>query len=109
MKKLGVLVALVLCVTIGGVYAAWLYTGNTYEELVGNHRNNTEYTERILSLVDILVDGRYVEEQKRLGLRFRGSANQRVIDMNKTRSCNKIMIWKGCELDKSYGDDNNEG
>ena len=87
----------------------WLYTGNTYEELVGNHRNNTEYTERILSLVDILVDGRYVEEQKRLGLRFRGSANQRVIDMNKTRSCNKIMIWKGCELDKSYGDDNNEG
>ena len=63
----------------------WLYTGNTYEELTGDHPNHTEFTEEIFSLLDILVDGRFVEKEKRIGLRFRGSANQRVIDMNKTR------------------------
>jgi anaerobic ribonucleoside-triphosphate reductase activating protein len=88
----------------------WLYTGNTYEELtsgVGNHFKCTEYTARILDLVDILVDGRFEEENKSLGLRFRGSSNQRVIDMNKTRTTGSIVIWDGCRYDKCFSGSTN--
>ena len=83
----------------------WVYTGNLYEELtagVGNHFKCTEDTEELLSYIDILVDGRYEEEKKRLGIRFRGSENQRIIDMNKTRQTGNIVIWDGCKLDKKY-------
>ena len=80
----------------------WIYTGSTYEELTGEHRCHTVETEGILSLTDILVDGRYIEEEKSLGLRFRGSKNQRIIDMNLTRQHGKVMIWAGCKLDRSF-------
>ena len=88
----------------------WLYTGNLYEELVGevgSHPKALDITRELLSYVDILVDGRFIEEEKRLGLRFRGSANQRIIDMNKTRGTGEIVIWEGVRLDKSYKDDAN--
>ena len=83
----------------------WLYTGNLYEELTGEagaHPKNLEITAELLSYVDILVDGRYIEEEKSLGLRFRGSKNQRIIDMNLTRRNGKIAIWSGCAEDKKY-------
>ena len=83
----------------------WLYTGNLYEELMGEmgeHRSYLPITAELLSLVDVLVDGRYVEEEKSLGLRFRGSKNQRVIDMNETRKNGSITIWAGCREDRSY-------
>ena len=83
----------------------WLFTGNLYEELtgkLGDHPKCLDITAEILSLVDILVDGRFEEENKRLGLRFRGSSNQRIIDMNKTRETGEIVIWDGCKLDKTY-------
>lgn len=84
----------------------WLYTGNLYEELTGEqgeHYKHLDITGELLSLIDILVDGRFEEEKKRLGLRFRGSENQRIIDMNKTRAEGKIVIWDGVALDKKYG------
>ena len=83
----------------------WLFTGNLYEELtgaLGEHPKCLDITSQILALVDILVDGRFEEENKQLGLRFRGSSNQRIIDMNKTREKGEIVIWDGCKLDKSY-------
>lgn len=83
----------------------WLFTGNLYEELTGDFGENPkclDITAELLSLVDILVDGRFEEEKKRLGLRFRGSSNQRIIDMNKTRESGEIVIWDGCKLDKNY-------
>ncbi len=83
----------------------WLYTGNLYEELMGepgSHFKCLDITRELLSYVDILVDGRFVEELKRLGLRFRGSSNQRIIDMNKTRLSGEIVIWDGVKEDKSY-------
>lgn len=83
----------------------WLFTGNLYEELVGalgEHPKCIEVTARILELVDILVDGRFEEDKKQLGIRFRGSTNQRIIDMNKTRALGEIVIWEGCKLDKTY-------
>lgn len=84
----------------------WLYTGNLYEELtgeVGSHPKCLDITAELLSLVDILVDGRYIEEEKSLGLRFRGSGNQRIIDMNRTRLAGEIVIWDGVKEDRSYG------
>ena len=83
----------------------WLFTGNLYEELtgaLGEHPKCLDITAELLSLVDILVDGRFEEDKKRLGLRFRGSSNQRIIDMNKTRVAGEIVIWDGCKLDKTY-------
>ena len=83
----------------------WLFTGNLYEELTGDFGESPkclDITAELLSLVDILVDGRFEEENKRLGLRFRGSSNQRIIDMNKTRAAGEIVIWDGCKLDKNY-------
>ena len=80
----------------------WLYTGNLYEELIGDHPKHLAITDEILSLVDILVDGRFEQESHRLGLRFRGSENQRIIDLNKTRECGCIVIWDGCSLDKMF-------
>ena len=83
----------------------WLFTGNLYEELTGlfgEHPKCLDITAELLGLVDILVDGRFEEENKRLGLRFRGSSNQRIIDMNKPRLTGELVIWEGCKLDKSY-------
>ncbi len=83
----------------------WLFTGNLYEELTGepgSHFKCLDITAELLSYVDILVDGRFVEELKKLGLRFRGSSNQRIIDMNKTRESGNIVIWEGTSGDRSF-------
>ena len=70
----------------------WAYSGFTYEDMLtrGMHAN-TEVTEGLLGLLDILVDGRFVEEKKNLSLRFRGSENQRLIDLNKTREAGRVV------------------
>ncbi len=67
------------------------YTGYTIEELLA--RQDPE-TDELLCLLDILVDGRYVEKLRNLTLVYRGSENQRVIDMNKTRETGEIVIYK---------------
>ena len=73
----------------------WAFTGFTLERLntIGDHCN-CEVTEEFLSLIDVLVDGRFVEELKSLALRFRGSSNQRLIDMKKTREKGEIVMWE---------------
>ena len=59
----------------------WCYTGDVYEELVDPASpRRTEATDELLSLIDILIDGPYIEEQHDITLRFRGSSNQRVLD-----------------------------
>ncbi len=83
----------------------WVYTGNLFEELtggVGTHYKCIDETAELLSYIDILVDGRYEEEKKSLGLRFRGSSNQRVIDMKKTFAKGEVVLWEGCKYDKKY-------
>ena len=73
----------------------WCYTGFTYEELfLPDCRAHTENTSALLSNIDILVDGRYIEAQKNISLQFRGSENQRVIDLNKTRKTGEITLWE---------------
>lgn len=67
----------------------WVYTGYTYEELL--ERNNL-FTSLILNKIDVLVDGKFIEELKDISLKFRGSSNQRIIDMNKTRELGEIAL-----------------
>ena len=71
----------------------WAYTGRTYEELLTDgcsHR--CEVTDELLSLVDVLVDGRFVQELKNISLRFRGSSNQRLIDLRETRRSGELTL-----------------
>ena len=65
------------------------YTGYTYEELISME---DEYVNKLLSILDLLVDGRFVLEERDLTLLFRGSKNQRVIDMNLTREKNQVIL-----------------
>ena len=64
----------------------WCYTGDTLDELVAGGRHHTEVTDRLLACIDVLVDGPFVQELHDITLRFRGSSNQRIIDMNATRA-----------------------
>lgn len=71
----------------------WGYSGFTYEQLLTEgSRCRCEVTDEILSLLDVLVDGRFVEELKDISLRFRGSSNQRLIDLNATRKTGEIVL-----------------
>ncbi|MBE6595125.1 MAG: anaerobic ribonucleoside-triphosphate reductase activating protein [Ruminococcaceae bacterium] len=71
----------------------WCYSGYTLEELQGDGRAHSEHTDEMLSLIDVLVDGRFVLAKKDIRLRFRGSSNQRLIDLNKTRATGEITLW----------------
>ena len=72
----------------------WMFTGFVYEEdLVPGGRRHISVTDEILDSIDVLVDGRYVESLKDLRLLFRGSSNQRLIDMKKTRHSGKVCLW----------------
>ena len=70
----------------------WSFSGFTYEELTGDSRAVCEVTNEMLSMLDVLVDGEFVEAKRNISLRFRGSENQRLIDMNKTRKEGKIVL-----------------
>lgn len=70
----------------------WAYTGYLLDvDLVKGGRMYTEVTEELLSYIDVLVDGPFVEEKKSLSLKFKGSANQRVIDMQVYRETGNIV------------------
>lgn len=63
----------------------WCYTGYTLEsDLLGDSRARCEVTNEMLSMIDVLVDGEFKEELKDISLAFRGSSNQRIIDLKKT-------------------------
>lgn len=72
----------------------WVFSGYTYDrDLLQPSRARCEVTDEMLSLIDVLVDGEFKEELKDISLLFRGSSNQRLIDLNKTRSAGEIVLW----------------
>ena len=71
----------------------WCYSGYTFEELVGNSRAAIDITKDMLSLIDVLVDGEFKIDLKDISLKFRGSSNQRIIDVKKSFSENKIVLY----------------
>lgn len=71
----------------------WCYTGYIFDkDLVENGRAFTANTNELLSLIDVLVDGPFVESLKNLSLKFRGSSNQRIIDIKKTLKTKEIVL-----------------
>lgn len=74
----------------------WSYTGFVYgRDLLEGQRKHTEVTDEMLSYLDVLVDGPFVLEKKNISLQYRGSENQRLIDMPATLKAGKIILWKG--------------
>ena len=73
----------------------WCFTGFRLGEelLTEGCYPRTEYTDEMLSYIDILVDGRFRQEEKDISLQFRGSRNQRIIDLNATRQAGEVVIW----------------
>lgn len=71
-----------------------VFSGYTLEELQDMAVQRADVRE-LLELTDILIDGPFINELRDLTLQFRGSSNQRVIDMNETRKTGKLAIWKG--------------
>lgn len=69
----------------------WCYTGFTFEELLSS---KDETILEFLNTIDVLVDGRFVEEQKDLALKFRGSSNQRLLDVKKSLKQQKAVKRK---------------
>jgi len=53
-----------------------------------------QYTRDILEMIDVLVDGPFIEEEKQIDLRFRGSRNQRIIDVKKSLIEGKTILWE---------------
>lgn len=77
----------------------WLYTGYTWENLINvNYPLDSEWENRILrksiiKLCDVLVDGEYIDEQRNITLKWRGSSNQRVIDVKQSLAQNKVVLY----------------
>lgn len=74
----------------------WCYTGYLYDrDIIENFCPKWKETEEILSYLDVVVDGEFIEKYKDISLRFRGSSNQRIIDVKKTRLTGEIAYWEG--------------
>lgn len=70
----------------------WIYSGYVFEDLYKYGKMNTPYADSILNNIDVLVDGEFIEEQKNISLKFRGSENQRLIDVKKTIEKGSIVL-----------------
>ncbi len=84
----------------------WCYTGFSFEnDLLSGKHNDKNTIKQILSFVDVIVDGKFIEEQKDLSLIFRGSANQNIIDVQKSLKENKMILLEG-KWKRSMGNSN---
>ncbi|MDR3142330.1 MAG: anaerobic ribonucleoside-triphosphate reductase activating protein [Tannerellaceae bacterium] len=75
----------------------WCYTGYRYEQILASPE-----LAGILSYIDILVDGLYMESLRDEALRFKGSANQRIIDVTASRAAGKIVLWTHEYIKNNY-------
>ena len=72
----------------------WLYTGGLLEDMLEGGKEHTKDTDRILATLDVMVDGPFVQELYDISLRFRGSSNQRILDIPKTLACGEAVLWE---------------
>ena len=67
----------------------WIYSGYVWENIIKD-----ETLKEILKYTDVLVDGAYIDELRDISLPFRGSSNQRIIDVKKSLAENKVILWQ---------------
>ena len=72
----------------------WAFSGYLFEKITSHTLGDWAVTREFLNSLDVLVDGPFVEEKKNLALRFRGSENQRLIDVPATLASGKIVLWE---------------
>ena len=73
----------------------WCYTGYLFDrDLLGESRARCEYTDEMLGLIDIMVDGEFVQELYSITLQFRGSSNQRIIDVQKSLEAGGVVPYQ---------------
>ena len=85
--------------TFGSAKDIWSWSGYTFEELLLETPDKLE----LLHSIDILVDGRFELAKRNLNLQFRGSSNQRIIDVPKSIAAGKAVIWEKChDAETSY-------
>lgn len=75
----------------------WCYSGSQLERDILPMAQKSETTRLLLEGIDVLVDGEFVAEQKNLRIRFRGSENQRILDMPKTLAAGRAVEWEGSD------------
>ncbi|MBQ6529077.1 MAG: anaerobic ribonucleoside-triphosphate reductase activating protein [Clostridia bacterium] len=82
----------------------WCYSGYTFEELTGQvpSRSRCACTDEFLEQIDVLVDGRFVEEKRDISLRFRGSSNQRLLDLKASLKEGKPVWWRDDPLFETH-------
>ena len=73
----------------------WAFSGYLFDrDILPGRLGDPDITREYLSYLDVLVDGPFIEEKKNLSLRFRGSENQRLIDVKKTLATGEIVLWE---------------
>lgn len=77
----------------------WVYTGFTFEDLMKLSKTKPIYRE-FIERIDVLVDGRFIESKKNLSLLFRGSSNQRLIDIPKTLEQGEVVLFNEYEYNE---------
>lgn len=77
----------------------WAFSGYLYEDIISGRLGDKAVTDEFLSCLDVLVDGPFVQAKKDLTLRFRGSSNQRIIDMAATRARGEVTLWHDWQTD----------
>lgn len=71
----------------------WAFSGYLFEKITSKTLGDWEITEEFLNYLDVLVDGPFVEEKKNLNLRFRGSENQRLINVPASLQAGNVILW----------------
>lgn len=78
----------------GDTKSIWVFSGYVFEDCCFRYsRRSGKAAFLFLSYIDVLVDGPFIKERKNLSLKFRGSENQRIIDVNKSMEQGKVVLW----------------
>ena len=71
----------------------WMYSGDTFEDIMSGSKH-IEVTDRLMACIDVLVDGAFDESLYDISLRFRGSSNQRLIDIPASLKAGEVVLWR---------------
>ena len=78
----------------------WAFSGYLFDKITSGTLGDWEITKEYLGYLDVLVDGPFVEEKKNLSLRFRGSENQRLIDVPASLASGEVVLWQDWQGEK---------